>query len=209
MRVGDWSGSTIGRKVLPAFPERGTNAARLRLAQPTISPSCCEGRPVLGRLLILFTVVPLVELTLLFWVADHTNWAMTLLLVVGTAILGGWLARREGIRCWREFQERLARGEMPTDYIVGGLLVLIAGALLVTPGLITDTIGFLLLFPPSRAVVVRRVVRRLKVHMATPPHGEFGQSREPEDESRYKGDESRAGKGGGDVIDVEFRKNEE
>ncbi len=159
---------------------------------------------MLWRLFVLFTVVPFVELSLLLWVADKTNWVTTLALVVGTAVLGGWLARLEGARCWREFHDKMAAGELPADSILGGLLVLVAGALLITPGLLTDTVGFLLLIPPTRRLILRRLKHYLQTKIV--PGGAHFEFRYPPpgepdlddaiDEGSVPDDE---------IIDVEFR----
>ncbi|GAB6166815.1 hypothetical protein JCM19992_28150 [Thermostilla marina] len=157
---------------------------------------------MLWRLLVLFTVVPFVELSLLLWVADKTNWVMTLTLVVGTAILGGWLARLEGARCWREFHQKLAAGELPADSMLGGLLVLVAGALLITPGLLTDTIGFLLLIPPTRRLILRRLKQYLQARLL--PGGAHFEFRYPAaDEPDDVLDDGPVTED--EIIDVEFR----
>ena len=121
---------------------------------------------MLLRLFLLFTLVPLADLSILVWIADKTNWMVTLGAIVLPALLGGWLARHEGLRCWRAVREQLARGELPTDSLLDGLLILVAGVLLITPGLLTDTAGLLLLVPPIRRLVRRYVVRHIQVRMA-------------------------------------------
>lgn len=108
-------------------------------------------------LLILFTVVPLVEISLLVRLADRITWPWTFLLVLATGVIGAWLARREGVKAWRRVHENLGQGQEPTDAMLDGLMILIAGALLVTPGVLTDIVGFMLLIPPCRAVVKRRM----------------------------------------------------
>jgi UPF0716 protein FxsA len=117
---------------------------------------------VLVRLLFLFTVVPLVELALLLWIGAHTSWWFTLGLVVFTGVAGAWLARHQGLRCLRRFQQELAEGKLPADPLLDGLMILLAGALLVTPGVLTDALGFALLLPPFRRLVRGRVKRRIE-----------------------------------------------
>ena len=143
---------------------------------------------MLLRLLLLFVVLPLVELALLLWLADVTSWQLTFGLVICTGVLGGWLARHEGLRCWRAVQEQLARGELPADSLLDGLLILVAGAVLITPGVITDLAGFALLVPPIRGLVKRYLVARFQARMIVAPMSGF-RDRPPE----------------GDVIDVEHR----
>jgi len=110
-------------------------------------------------LLGLFLIFPFVEPAILLWMAAHIGWLPTLALVVVTAIIGAAEVRREGLRVWIRFNEQLAHGELPTDAMFDGLLVLVAGVLLLTPGLITDVIGFALLFPPTRHII-KRALRR-------------------------------------------------
>ncbi len=117
---------------------------------------------VLIRLLLLFTVVPMTELVILLWLADRTAWWFTLGLVVFTGILGAALARSQGFRCLREIQEQTARGELPARSLVDGLMILIAGAVLITPGILTDVVGFSLLIPPIRSLIRRWLMHRFR-----------------------------------------------
>ena len=112
-------------------------------------------------LLILFIVVPFVELVLLLWLADHTSWQLTVLIVLATGIIGSLAARRQGLGIWIQVQRKLAAGELPGASIVDGVLVLIAGALLITPGLLTDGVGFALLVPWVRSYIRKRLMRAL------------------------------------------------
>ena len=106
---------------------------------------------MLLRLIFLFTLVPLVELYLLFRIANWTTPQFTITLVIATGILGAFLARKQGMQ-WREGMARqLQRGELPTDGLLDGLMIFIAGALLVTPGVLTDVVGFGLLVPKLRS----------------------------------------------------------
>jgi UPF0716 protein FxsA len=112
-----------------------------------------------ARLILLFTVVPLIELLLLTRIGAAIGFANTVLLVVGTGLLGSWLARLEGGRVWRQWQDALARGQMPAEGVLGGVLMLIGGVLLITPGVLTDVTGLLLLLPPTRRFIGERWVR--------------------------------------------------
>jgi len=119
------------------------------------------------RLLLLFTVVPLVELYLLITIGGVIGVAATIAIVLGTGILGAWLARWQGLAVLRRINEEMAAGRLPTDALIDGLLVLVAAAVLLTPGLLTDTAGFVLLVPAGRAVVRKAVAaaiaRRVQV----------------------------------------------
>ena len=113
-------------------------------------------------LALLFLIVPIVEIYVIVQVADGLGWPETILLLIGISVLGAWLVKREGFGVLARIQQRLDEGRLPTGELVDGALVLIAGALLLTPGFVTDGIGFLLLIPPTRAVARRLVMRRLR-----------------------------------------------
>ncbi len=113
------------------------------------------------RLLLLFTLVPLVELYLLIRIGGLIGAGPTILLVLGTGGAGAWLAHREGLRSWVAVQRELASGRLPANELLHALLVVISGVLLVTPGIFTDAFGLLMLLRPVRAGMIRRVQRRL------------------------------------------------
>ena len=115
---------------------------------------------MLYRLLLLFTLLPLVELAILVWIADRTSLWLTIGLVLLTGIIGAALAKLQGWRMVRRIQADLSGGRMPADALVDALLILVAGALLVTPGLLTDVGGFSLLIPPFRRWMRGRLKRR-------------------------------------------------
>jgi len=112
------------------------------------------------RLLLLFTIVPLLELFLLVKLGTVVGVGPTVALVIFTGVLGAWLARQQGLGVLRRLSEDLAVGRLPAVALIDGLLILIAGAVLLTPGLLTDALGFFLLVPQSRAVVRKAVVAR-------------------------------------------------
>jgi UPF0716 protein FxsA len=128
---------------------------------------------MLVRLLLLFTVVPLVELVLLLVLADRTSWQFTLALVIVTGIVGAALARYQGVRCWQRVSEQLAAGQVPGSALLDAMLILVAGALLITPGVLTDLVGFALLVPPTRRAIRQWLKRRLSARMQFygPPSG--------------------------------------
>lgn len=114
---------------------------------------------MLARLALLFVVVPLVELALLIQLGQWVGFWPTLGLVVATGVAGAALARAEGLRTLTEFRRETAEGRLPGQAILDGLAVLVGGAFLLTPGLLTDVAGFTLLLPPTRRWVQRRVRR--------------------------------------------------
>ncbi|MFC1728817.1 FxsA family protein [candidate division KSB1 bacterium] len=105
---------------------------------------------MLGRLLLLFIVVPLIELIILIDIGRLLGTGPAILIIVATGILGAYLARREGFKTLMAIREKLHAGQIPADELIDGLIILIAGALLITPGVLTDLSGFLLLFYPTR-----------------------------------------------------------
>lgn len=117
----------------------------------------------MGKLFVLFTALPLVDLWVLLQIGRALGFWSTVALVVGTGMAGAWLARTEGFRVLHEWRRAIAEGRLPEEGVLSGLLVLAGGLLLVTPGVITDAIGLVLLFPPSRrlaAAALRRWLRR-------------------------------------------------
>jgi UPF0716 protein FxsA len=122
---------------------------------------------VLGRLALLFIIVPIVELLLLIRMGQWIGLLPTLGLIVATGLGGAFLARREGWRALKRFGASVAMGEVPTDAALDGLAVLVGGAFLLTPGVLTDVVGFGLLLPPIRAIFKRRVVSGIKARVAS------------------------------------------
>jgi UPF0716 protein FxsA len=124
---------------------------------------------LLLRLFVLFTIVPLVDLGLLLWIGQQTNWLVALALAFLPGLLGAYLVRWQGLRTWQRLQVQLASGQMPAAEILDGVMILVAGTLLITPGLLTDFTGLILLIPIVRSLVRRVLYRRFQVHVVT--HG--------------------------------------
>ena len=118
------------------------------------------------RLVLLFVVVPVVEFTLLIKLGKLVGLWPTLLLVVFTGVVGSALARHQGLSTWRRFNQRLASGAMPGQELVDGIIILLAGALLITPGILTDVVGICGLVPITRRVFRRYIVSRLNANMS-------------------------------------------
>lgn len=121
---------------------------------------------VLGRLALLFVIVPIIELMLLIEVGQAVGLLPTLLLVMTTGIGGALLARAEGVRVFFQFQRELASGRLPGQALLDGISVLIGGAFLLTPGILTDLVGFSLLFPLTRRMLQRRARKALEGQIA-------------------------------------------
>lgn len=117
---------------------------------------------VLGRLALLFVIVPIIELVLLIQLGQVVGLLPTLALVVFTGVTGAWLARAEGVRVLFQFQRELATGKLPGQAMLDGISVLVGGAFLLTPGVLTDVAGFSLLVPFTRRWLQRRVRARLE-----------------------------------------------
>jgi UPF0716 protein FxsA len=115
-----------------------------------------------GRLLLLFTLVPIVELYILIRVGMLLGavWAVVLVLVTGA--LGAYLARQQGFRVWMRIQEEMNAGRFPAEDLLDGFLIFIAGAVLITPGLLTDILGFAILFPLTRQGIRNWIKNRFR-----------------------------------------------
>jgi UPF0716 protein FxsA len=123
-------------------------------------------------LIVLFIVVPIAELALLIQVGSWIGFWPTLALLVLDAVLGSMLMRSQGRAAWRRFNAAIEEGRAPAREALDGVLVIFGGALLLTPGFITDIFGLLFLIPPTRVLVRRLIVRRATLRVmrvATPP----------------------------------------
>ncbi len=110
--------------------------------------------------LLFFIAVPLLEMLLLFEVAGHIGGLWTVGLVVLTAVVGIQILKRQGLRTLLRARRRLETGELPAREIVEGMLIAAAGALLLTPGFITDTLGFAFLTPQLRGPIAAWLIGR-------------------------------------------------
>lgn len=113
-------------------------------------------------LLLLFVCIPLFELAILLYLAGVTSVGATLLLVVVTGVIGASLARRQGWTTYVRIQQELAEGRMPTESLLDAAMIFVAGAVLLTPGILTDIFGFSLLVPACRRFYRRSVSRWIR-----------------------------------------------
>lgn len=104
----------------------------------------------LGRLLAIFLITPVIELALLLQIGEAIGLLPTVGIIVATGFAGSFLAKRQGLTVWRQFNRRLKGGELPGNELIDGVIILIAGALLITPGVLSDACGFLGLIPFTR-----------------------------------------------------------
>ena len=117
---------------------------------------------MLIRLILLFTVIPLIELYLLIQVGRYLGSFQTIMIVLITGIIGCLLARSQGLSVQRQIRVDLQNGIIPTDSLIDGCFIMIAGALLITPGMITDVFGFILMIPFFRGWLKKRLKEILK-----------------------------------------------
>ena len=101
-------------------------------------------------LFLAIIVIPAADIGFLLLSGKTIGFWPTLLMILLTGVIGAYLAKREGLQTIRRVQESLSRGQLPGDALLDGVCILIGGALLLTPGFITDIVGFLMLFPPTR-----------------------------------------------------------
>jgi len=119
-------------------------------------------------LFILFFLVPLIEIYILIQVGNVIGAGWTIFSVVFTAVLGAFLIRKQGFSTFQRLQQRLNAGEIPAREIVDGFCLLIAGALLMTPGFFTDSMGFALLVPPVRTLIYNRISHSAQIRVVHP-----------------------------------------
>jgi UPF0716 protein FxsA len=135
-------------------------------------------------LLLLLVGLPILDFWVLFQIGHAVGFANAIALVLVTGLLGAWLAKSEGVRVTRAWQVALAEGRVPDEGVLSGALVLAGGLLLLTPGLISDALGLLLLFPPTRRAAaaalgrwLRRQIQAGRIHVVT--HAGFGRPPPP------------------------------
>jgi UPF0716 protein FxsA len=117
---------------------------------------------MLLKLILIFTIVPFIELSLLIELGGVIGTLPTILVVVITGVIGAYMARIAGLSVLFKIQENLRQGIFPRDELFDGVLILIGGAFLLTPGLLTDALGFFLLLPRGRSAVKRWLQEILK-----------------------------------------------
>jgi UPF0716 protein FxsA len=122
----------------------------------------------------IFLAVPIIEIYLLIQVGQVIGALWTILLVVMTAVIGVWLLRIQGLSTLMRAQQKMQTGELPAREMLEGMGLVVAGALLLTPGFFTDVVGFLLLFPPTRIWLVSRMAAKMVV--SSPMGSQPGQS---------------------------------
>jgi UPF0716 protein FxsA len=113
-------------------------------------------------LILLFILVPIAEIYVIIKVGQTIGALWTILLLIADSVIGARLLSWQGRSAWRRFQEAIAAGRMPHREILDGVMIVVGGTLLLTPGFITDAIGLVLLLPPTRALIRRWIVRSIR-----------------------------------------------
>ncbi len=117
-------------------------------------------------LVLIFIVVPIIELAVIIQVGQAVGVLSTIGLLILVSVVGAWLVKREGLAVWRRFRRQVDSGVVPARELADGVMILFAGALLMTPGFMTDLLGLSLLLPPVRAAIrsatLARLTRRIR-----------------------------------------------
>lgn len=173
----------------------------------------------MGKLLLLLIAVPLLEVWLLLQVGDHIGFFATVGLVIVTAIIGGSLVRQQGLQTLGRVQQSLSRNELPAMEMMEGIIILLCGALLITPGFLTDTLGFLCLWPRLRRTAIQQLLdqgiikatagMRQGQYVHSKADSPFASASQQQDKAttRSQSSDQRHNKHG-DVIEGEFRRDE-
>lgn len=153
------------------------------------------------KLLLLFTVIPIVELALLIEIGKIIGVLTTIGIVFITGIIGAALARQQGFIVLTKIREQLSRGEIPTGDLIEALLILIGGVTLITPGILTDITGFLLIIPFSRAFFAKLAVKIFKRYINK---NEFNTKRNFTFHSNFNNSKENQDK---DYVDIEYEED--
>ena len=128
------------------------------------------------KLFLLFAILPIVEIAILINVGEQIGGWYTVAIVIVTAFAGAHLVRQQGLSTLMQAQQKMQAGAMPGQEMAEGLLLVIAGVLLVTPGFVTDGIGFLLSLPMTRPLIAKGLVKHLSLKVVNPSfNGNFAQ----------------------------------
>jgi UPF0716 protein FxsA len=153
----------------------------------------------LFKLFLLFAILPIVEIAILINVGEQIGGWYTVAIVIVTAFAGAHLVRQQGLSTLMQAQKKMHAGAMPGQEMAEGLLLVIAGVLLVTPGFVTDGIGFLLSLPMTRPLIAKGLVKHLSLKMVNPSfNGNFAQQHQ-QPHSTHQSD---------DIIEGEFERKD-
>lgn len=157
----------------------------------------------MGKLFFLFALLPIIEISLLISVGEQIGGWNTVAIVVFTALLGSYLVRQQGLSTLLQAQKKMQQGAMPGQEVAEGLLLVIAGVMLVTPGFITDFLGFLFCLPMTRPLIAKALLTKLSVKVVSQAqNGSFDQGQQPD--FRHKSKASND-----DIIEGEFKRTDD
>jgi UPF0716 protein FxsA len=141
--------------------------------------------------LLFFLIIPFIEIYLLLQIGGIVGVLPTVLLVVFTAVLGAWLLRQQGLATWQRLQNNLAKGAVPAFEMIEGPILLVGGALLLTPGFFTDALGFAFLNPATRKKLAQYIIDKGLLKAATSVPGQQQTKEKPTNviEGEYKKEE--------------------
>ena len=137
---------------------------------------------------LFFLIIPFIEIYLLLKIGGIVGVMPTILLVVFTAVLGAWLLRQQGLATWQRFQNNLAQGAVPAFEMIEGPILLVGGALLLTPGFFTDALGFAFLIPATRRKLAQYIIDKGLIKAGTSASGQQQTRKKPSNviEGEYK-----------------------
>ncbi len=156
----------------------------------------------MGKLFLLFAILPIIEIALLINVGEQIGGWNTVFIVIVTAFAGAHLVRQQGLSTLMQAQQKMQGSTMPGQEVAEGLLLVIAGVLLVTPGFITDGFGFLLSLPMTRPVIARALMKTLALRVVT-------QSQSGEFHQQYSQQKNQGEPGDKDIIEGEFERKDD
>ncbi|MBC3765701.1 FxsA family protein [Neptunicella marina] len=151
----------------------------------------------MGKLFLLFAIMPIIEISLLVNVGEQIGGWNTVAIVILTAILGSYLVRQQGLATLFQAQTKMRSGQLPGQEMAEGLLLVIAGVLLVTPGFITDAFGLLLCLPVTRPAIAKALLSRMQIRAVYSAQQGFNQQTTQEFYSQQSSEQ-------GDVIEGEY-----
>lgn len=122
---------------------------------------------MLSKLLLLFILVPILELFIIVWLGKYIGLGYTLATIVILGLIGALIAKQQGLRTLFRIKDDLARGQLPAQELIDGLLILVGSALLITPGLLTDALAFFFLLPATRELIKLLLRRKLEKMIKT------------------------------------------
>jgi len=158
---------------------------------------------------VLFLVIPIVEIYFLLKVGDVIGAMPTIILVVLTAVIGAGLLRQQGLSTLARLQQNMGQGKIPAQEMIEGVLLAVGGALLMTPGFVTDTMGFLCLLPFSRTFIAKNIMKRSADKLKAGVSAQMGGFTYSSHHSNQSSNQSSQSQYDPDIMEGEFTEVEE